>query len=133
MPIKIQLRGLKGLNSLSPSEYRKWRRDNAKYLGKYSTLDQEERLYNTQRFANKYGKDVARRLSYDQRVAIEKQDLEQYNNSIINKTVSDLSALKVASKSSETLESGSLSFDIMPIMSSASSFDSINFFFLIFL
>ena len=90
MPTKIQLRGLKGLNSLSPSEYRKWRKDNAKYLGKYSTLDQEERLYNTQRFANKYGKDVARRLSYDQRVAIEKQDLEKYNNSIINKTVSDL-------------------------------------------
>ena len=91
MPIqKIEgLRGLKGFNSLSPEEYNKWRRDNAKYLGKYSTLKQEEKLYNTQRFADRYGKDAARKFSYDQRLAIEKQDLEQYNNSIITKFSND--------------------------------------------
>ena len=31
------LRGLKGFNSLSDREYAQWKRDNSKYLGKYST------------------------------------------------------------------------------------------------
>lgn len=83
------LRGLKGFNSLSDREYAQWKRDNSKYLGKYSTYQQEEELYNTQRFVKSYGKDTARKLSYDQRLAVEKNDLDEYNNSIIRKTFND--------------------------------------------
>ena len=83
------LRGLKGLNSLSDREYAQWKRDNSKYLGKYSTYQQEEELYNTQRFVKSYGKDTAKKLSYSQRLAVEKHDLDEYNNSIIRKTFND--------------------------------------------
>lgn len=89
---KIEIKGLRGLksfSSLSADEYNKWRRENSKYLHKYSTAEQEEQLYNTQRFAKTYGKDKARQYSYDQRLAIEKQDIQQYNNSIIQKTAYD--------------------------------------------
>lgn len=92
MPDKVQikgLRGLKGFNSLSDREYAQWKRDNSKYLGKYSTYQQEEELYNTQRFVKSYGKDTARKLSYSQRLAVEKHDLDEYNNSIIRKTLND--------------------------------------------
>lgn len=83
------LRGLKGFNSLSDREYAQWKRDNSKYLGKYSTYQQEEELYNTQRFVKSYGKDTARKMSYSQRLAVEKHDLDEYNNSIIRKTFND--------------------------------------------
>lgn len=83
------LRGLKGFNSLSDREYAQWKRDNSKYLGKYSTYQQEEELYNTQRFVKSYGKDTAKKLSYSQRLAVEKHDLDEYNNSIIRKTFND--------------------------------------------
>lgn len=83
------LRGLKGFNSLSDREYAQWKRDNSKYLGKYSTYQQEEELYNTQRFVKSYGKDTARKMSYSQRLAVEKHDLDEYNNSIIRKAFND--------------------------------------------
>lgn len=83
------LRGLKGFNSLSDREYAQWKRDNSKYLGEYSTYQQEEELYNTQRFVKSYGKDTARKMSYSQRLAVEKHDLDEYNNSIIRKAFND--------------------------------------------
>lgn len=89
---KVQIKGLrelKGFNSLSDREYAQWKRDNSKYLGKYSTYQQEEELYNTQRFVKSYGKDTARKMSYSQRLAVEKHDLDEYNNSIIRKAFND--------------------------------------------
>lgn len=71
------LRGLKGFNSLSDAEYAQWKKENSKYLGKYSTYQQEEELYNTQRFVKSYGKEAAKKLSYSQRLAVEKHDIVQ--------------------------------------------------------
>lgn len=71
------LRGLKGFNSLSDAEYAQWKKENSRYLGKYSTYQQEEELYNTQRFVKSYGKEAAKKLSYSQRLAVEKHDIVQ--------------------------------------------------------
>ena len=81
---KIQgLKGLKSFESLSSSEYNAWKRQNAQYLKGFYTYDQEKELYETQRFVGKYGKDAARQYTHKQRLAIEQQDIDNYNNQVI--------------------------------------------------
>lgn len=81
---KIQgLKGLKSFESLSPSEYNAWKRQNTQYLKGFYTYDQEKELYETQRFVGKYGMDAARQLTHKQRLAIEQQDIDNYNNQVI--------------------------------------------------
>ena len=58
----------KRFKRLTDKEYQKWRKENSDYLGKYSSLKTEEMLYNTQLFVSKYGRPLAKTLSYDERL-----------------------------------------------------------------
>lgn len=88
---KIQgLKTLKGYRDLSRSEKAAWLQKNSAYIPKTATTSQIEQFYNTQRFINNYGVDTARKYTYAQRLAIEQDDLQKYNNSLINKETDKL-------------------------------------------
>lgn len=76
---KIELKGLKGLRGLSKQEYDSWKQEqiDAGLINNRTSYKQQEVLYNNQQFVDKYGADVAKQLSYDNRV-------KMFNDDIIN-------------------------------------------------
>jgi hypothetical protein len=76
---RLQLKGLDGLKGLSSGAYNTWRQAqiDAGLIDRGTSYRQQEILYNNQQFAEKYGLDAARQLTYDQRVY-------KYNSDIIN-------------------------------------------------
>ena len=88
MPGKIlKLRRIKRLDDLYKDKkaYAQWRQQNMKFLGKNASWETQSKFYDMQRFAKNYGADALRRYTYPQMLEIEKRELEQYNNSLINK------------------------------------------------
>ena len=86
---KIQLTRLKGVNDLSNKDYNTWRNAQVKAgkLSEWSSLEAEERLYKNQQFVKRYGEKAFRAMKAPQRDLFEQQQLNNYNNFIIKKTV----------------------------------------------
>ena len=88
MPGRIlKLRRLKRLDDLYKDKkaYAQWRQQNMKFLGKNASWETQSKFYDMQVFAKNYGADALRRYTYPQMLEIERRELEQYNNSLINK------------------------------------------------
>lgn len=88
MPGRIlKLHRLKRLDDLYKDKkaYAQWRQQNMKFLGKNASWETQSKFYDMQVFAKNYGADALRRYTYPQMLEIEKRELEQYNNSLINK------------------------------------------------
>ena len=83
----LKLRRLKRLDDLYKDKkaYAQWRQQNMKFLGKNASWETQSKFYDMQVFAKNYGADALRRYTYPQMLEIERRELEQYNNSLINK------------------------------------------------
>lgn len=91
MSKKIELQGLKGLDSLSNRDYQIWRQQQikaGKLTGKNS-FAYEKQLYANQQFVKRHGEQAFKALNKQQRDSYEQAALKAHNDNLIRKTVAE--------------------------------------------
>ena len=71
-----KIKGLKGLKGLSAQEYEDWKNQQIKAgkIKETTSFENQEKLYNNQLYVDRYGVDSFKSFSYDERMALYKED-----------------------------------------------------------